>query len=72
MKVGFEPTKGLEAKCALRGQTPASPLMTAHSATTVGCVKEALFGKSRCIDCEVEANLPSLYAELEGLTQKGK
>jgi hypothetical protein len=39
---------------------------------TVGCVKEALFAKSKCIDCEVEANLPGLYAELEILTQKGK
>ena len=38
--------------------------------TTVGCVRQRLLEKSKCIDCEVDANLPGLYVEIEGITQK--
>jgi hypothetical protein len=37
---------------------------------TVGCANKARPGRGLCIDCEVEANLPGLCAEIEGITQK--
>ena len=36
------------------------------------CTKEIPLGKTKCLDCEVEANLSRLYSEIDDITKKGR